>query len=383
MKKMVNSHPIKVMRIIARMNVGGPAIQITNMLNGLSPQDFEQRLYFGSCEPGEAEYLSDINEESALYRIPGFKRSIGVFSELSVLFYLIREIRSFNPAIIHTHTAKAGLLGRVAAMLSRSDAKRVHTFHGHVLYGYFNPTISRLYAALERFLARHTDIIISVGPEVQADLIKYHIGAREKHRVVVPGIQVGNRISKVEARNQLNLQNKKLTLAFIGRFTPIKRIDRIVELARICKQERLEVQFLMAGEGLELEKIRDTAGLENLPMVFLGWRSDIERILSASDALLLTSDNEGTPIASIQASLLGIPTIATNVGSLKDIVIDGTTGLLTSTNVDELFTLLKRLYFEEDLGERLGREAKKFADEEFSLKRFLRDYQELYTSLAR
>jgi len=383
MKKMVNSHPIKVMRIIARMNVGGPAIQITNMLNGLSTTEFEQRLYFGSCEPGEAEYLSDIKEKSALYRIPGFKRSIGVFSELGVLFYLFREIRRFNPAIIHTHTAKAGLLGRVAAILSRSDAKRVHTFHGHVLYGYFNPTISRLYAALERFLARHTDIIISVGPEVQADLIKYHIGAREKHRVVVPGIQVGNRISKVEARNQLHLQNKKLTLAFIGRFTPIKRIDRIVELARLCKQERLDVQFLMAGEGLELEKIRDTAGLENLPMVFLGWRSDIERILSASDALLLTSDNEGTPIASIQASLLGIPTIATNVGSLKDIVIDGTTGLLASTNVDELFASLKRLYFEEGLSERLGLEAKKLADEKFSLKRFLRDYQELYTSLVR
>jgi glycosyltransferase involved in cell wall biosynthesis len=117
-------------------------------------------------------------------------------------------------------------------------------------------------------------------------------------------------------------------------------------------------------------------------MVFLGWRFDVEKILSASDVLILTSDNEGTPIASIQASLLGIPTLATNVGSLQDVVIDGKTGLLTSNNVDDIFSALERLYVEQDLANKLGRGAKNFAEKEFSLKRFLDDYRQLYLSLV-
>jgi len=381
MRKMANSHPIKIMRIIARMNVGGPAIQITNMLNGLTPDQFEQRLYFGSCDAGEAEYISEIKDQSLLHRIPGFRRSIGGLSEIAVLLHLTKEIRSFKPDVIHTHTAKAGFLGRLAAMLSRSPAKRVHTFHGHVLYGYFSPFFSSSYALIERFLARHTDLIISVGPEVKVDLLKFRIGIPEKHKVIFPGISVGPRIPQDEARRELGLSPKKFTLVFIGRFTAIKRIDRIVELARLSKQNRLDVQFLCAGEGPELEKFRDIAGLENLPMVFLGWRSDIERILSASDALLLTSDNEGTPIASIQASLLGIPTMATNVGSLPDIVIGEQTGLLTALTVDDLFAALMRLYDDRQLLEDLGVQAKVFAQREFSLNRFLDDYQKLYLSL--
>ena len=380
---MDNPSPIKIMRIIARMNVGGPAIQITNMLNGLSPQEFEQRLYFGSCEAGEAEFISEISDQSMLHRISGFKRSIGIFTEISVFLHLVREIKRFNPDIIHTHTAKAGLLGRVAAMISGSHAKRVHTFHGHVLHGYFNPFISSLYALVERVLARYTDIIISVGPEVQADLLEYRIGKETKHRVIIPGIQVSERITKEDALKQLDLRSKKLTISFIGRFTSIKRLDRIVEVARLCKRERLDVQFLLAGEGSELEKIRDAAGLENLPMVFLGWRSDVERILSASDVLILTSDNEGTPIASIQASLLGVPTLATKVGSLQDVVIDGETGILTSTDVEDIFSALKRLYADENLVDQLGHQAKNFAEKEFSLNRFLSDYQKLYFSLLR
>jgi glycosyltransferase involved in cell wall biosynthesis len=381
-KKMVKSRPIKIMRIIARMNVGGPAIQITNILNGLPPQEFEQRLYFGSCEAGEVEFISEISGQTRLHRIPGFRRSIGVLSELGVFLHLVREMKCFKPDIIHTHTAKAGLLGRVAAMISGSCAKRVHTFHGHVLHGYFNPLISALYALVERMLAHYTDIIISVGSEVQADLLEYRIGWKCEHRVILPGIQVSARIAKGDALKQLELPSKKLTISFVGRFTPIKRIDRIVEVARLCKRERLDVQFVLAGEGSEFEKIRDTAALESLPMVFLGWRFDVEKILSASDVLILTSDNEGTPIASIQASLLGIPTLATNVGSLQDVVIDGKTGLLTSNNVDDIFSALERLYVEQDLANKLGRGAKNFAEKEFSLKRFLDDYRQLYLSLV-
>lgn len=382
MRKMDKLEPIKVMRIIARMNVGGPAIQITNMLNGLSPSEIEQRLYFGSCEIGEAEYIDEILNKDALHRIPGFRRSIGAFSEVGVLFHLIREMRRFKPDVIHTHTAKAGLLGRLAAIISRSKAKRVHTFHGHVLYGYFNPFINSLYATVERVLAHYTDVIISVGPEVRDDLIKYRIGKPTKHRVIFPGIKVSERLPKSQALKELNLPNKKLTLAFIGRFTAIKRIDRIVELARMCKHEGLDVQFVLAGEGPELEKVRETAELENLPMSFLGWRSDVERILSASDALILTSDNEGTPISSIQASLIGVPTISTKVGSMQDVVIHGKTGLLTSANSKDIFRAIYRLHSDKDVVVKYGNAARKFAEQKFSKEIFLKEHRALYKNIC-
>ena len=371
------------MRIIARMNVGGPAIQITNMLNGLPTDLFEQRLYFGSCGAGEVEYISEIRNTAALHRIPGFRRAIGFLSELSVLTHLIREIKVFQPQIIHTHTAKAGLLGRLAAMLSGSRAQRIHTFHGHVLYGYFNPVVNMAYTRLERFLARHTDVIISVGPEVQADLLKSGIGKREKHRVIFPGIEVGERLPKSQAQRELGLGSHKLTVGFIGRFTHIKRIDRILELARNCLRDNVDINFVMAGEGPDYAQFRAEAEQERLPMTFLGWRADVERILSASDLLILTSDNEGTPIASIQASLLGVPTLATDVGSVHDIVIAGETGLLTPPTVGALYSVLIKLYENTERLEDLGSKAKIFAEREFSLTRFLEEYSELYRALAR
>jgi glycosyltransferase involved in cell wall biosynthesis len=382
MKKMVKNKPIKIMRVIARMNVGGPAIQITNMLNGLPEKEFNQQLYFGSCENGEAENISGIKNASVLHRIPGFKRSIGILDEFRVLFHLIGEIKLFNPHVIHTHTAKAGILGRAAAILARSSAKRVHTFHGHLLYGYFNPVITYLYASLERVLAHHTDVIISVGPEVREDLLRNRIGKPSQHQVIFPGITVGARVPRSQALGDLHLSNHNLTIAFIGRFTSIKRINRIIELARRCRQEKLDVQFLLAGEGPELASIQKCAEVENLPMVFLGWRSDIERILSAADVLLLTSDNEGTPIASIQASLLAVPTLATNVGSLHDIVVDGETGILVSKDINELFSAIMKLYGDSSLSKRLGERAKRFAEKEFSLTRFLEDYENLYRLLT-
>jgi len=370
------------MRIIARMNVGGPAIQITTMLNGLPESVIDQRLYFGSCAPGEAEYISNIRAQDRLCRIPGFSRNIALKRELSVLLYLMRAIRSEKPDIIHTHTAKAGFLGRMAAILTLNKAKRVHTFHGHVLTGYFSPLVSQIYGQVERFLARHTDVIISVGDQVRNELEKWKIGSTNKHRVIYPGIPIGERIERSQARSDLGISQTRLTLAFIGRITPIKRVDRIIEVARLCKKNELDIQFILAGEGSEFSYFKNIVEKENLPIKLLGWRSDVERVLSAVDALILTSDNEGTPIASIQGSLLGVPTIATNVGSLSDIVINGKTGILTSTSVDDIYQAIVRIYERPEVLAQMGKEAEMYAHEKFSVARFLKEYEDLYCSLV-
>lgn len=372
---------IKVMRIIARMNVGGPAIQITTMLNGLPNDTINQQLYFGSCSPGEAEYISGIHDQNRLHRIPGFSRKISFLREFKVLFFLMRAIRSERPDIIHTHTAKAGLSGRIAAILILSKAKRVHTFHGHVLTGYFSPAVSRGYGLLERLLARHTDVIISVGEQVQNDLAEWGIGSLRKRTVIYPGVPIGAKLDRSKAESELGLGKCRLTLAFIGRLTPIKRIDRISELAGLCKKNSLDVQFIVAGEGSEFSSVQKLIDKEKLPIQLLGWRSDIERVLSAADGLLLTSDNEGTPIASIQASLLGVPTISTNVGSLSDIVINGKTGILTSTSVEDLYQEILKVYDDPKVLPELGSAARIFAQQKFSVERFLQEYENLYLSL--
>ena len=380
---MVVNPPTKVMRIIARMNVGGPAIQITTMLNGLPESILDQRLYFGSCSPDEAEFISDIRAQDRLQRIPGFSRNIALKRELSVLLFLMRAIRSEKPDIIHTHTAHAGFLGRMAAILTLNTAKRVHTFHGHVLTGYFSPLVSRLYGLVERFLARHTDVIISVGDEVRNELQKWKIGSTNKHRVIYPGIAIGKKIDKSQAAKDLGISGSRLTFAFIGRITPIKRVDRIIDVARLCKNNELDIQFILAGEGPKFSHFKNIAEKETLPIKFLGWRSDVERILSVADALILSSDNEGTPIASIQGSLLGVPTLATNVGSISDIVVDGKTGILTSTSVADIYQAIVNVHERPEILTQMGKESQIFAQEKFSVERFLIEYETLYRSLVR
>jgi glycosyltransferase involved in cell wall biosynthesis len=293
----------------------------------------------------------------------------------------MRTILHESPDIIHTHTAKAGFLGRLAAMLTRSNAKRIHTFHGHVLYGYFSRSVSFLYGLVERFMAHFTDVIVSVGDQAQNDLEKWRIGTSSKRIVIYPGIPIGKKRDKYMARSELGIDLSKLTFAFIGRLTSIKRIDRIIEIARMCKLNSLDVQFIVAGDGSEYSKLKKSVDVERLSIHLLGWRSDVERILSAADALLLTSDNEGTPIASIQASLLGVPTISTKVGSVSDIVIDGESGILTSTLIEDIFQAILYVYNKPEVLSELGAKARTFANNKFSVERFLSDYQNLYLSV--
>jgi glycosyltransferase involved in cell wall biosynthesis len=149
----------------------------------------------------------------------------------------------------------------------------------------------------------------------------------------------------------------------------------------MCKLNSLDIQFIVAGDGSEYSKLKKSVEAERLSIHLLGWRSDVERILSAADALLLTSDNEGTPIASIQASLIGVPTISTNVGSVSDIVIDGESGILTSTSIEDIFQAILNVYNKPEVLLELGAAARNLASNKFSVERFLSDYQNLYFSV--
>ena len=169
---MESSKPVKVMQIIARMNVGGPAVLVADLVRNLDPQGFSSVLVTGYCDENESDYLDEVAQDVVAIRIPGLGRSVSPLKDLTAFFLLIKQIRQFKPDVIHTHTAKAGVLGRLAGLLARPQAKRVHTFHGHLLHGYFSSGKTRLVIGLEKALGLFTHRFIAIGNVVKNDLVK-------------------------------------------------------------------------------------------------------------------------------------------------------------------------------------------------------------------
>lgn len=374
--------PIRVMRIIARMNVGGPAVQIAGLMRGLNKSDFDQRLYTGFCEVDEADYLETVATEVKPVRIEGFGRRASLGGDIRTFVKLVREIRKFKPQIIHSHTAKAGFLGRLASIVSMHPSIRVHTFHGHLLNGYFGSFKRSLVIFSERVLAIFTEQLLAVGHKVREDLLKVGIGSEEKFGLMPPGLTVRDLPSRVEAEHSLGLESEKLKCAFIGRVTQIKRPDRFLDVVWELTKRGVDLHFFMAGDGGLLETCRERIAAQRLPVTVLGWQSDIEKILSAADVVILTSDNEGTPLSLIQAGMAGLPVVTTNVGSIPEVVLDNATGIITKPDVQELADALEKLVLDRDLRANLGARAKEFTMANFGVKRLVDDHEKLYKNLV-
>ena len=370
---------IKVLRIIARMNVGGPAVQITNLMRGLDPNIFDQKLITGYCEQDEIDYLELNGPEIPCTRIKGFGRRVSLKEDFLAFFYLAREIKKFKPDYIHTHTAKAGVLGRSAAILTFSRAKLIHTFHGHLLHGYFSPFKTKLVVIVEKLLAKRSTILVSVGEQVRDDLLAAGVGRQNQFKIIPPGVNLGAIPESHLIRTNLGIPDGATVITFLGRITKVKRPDRFAQVALQISKQNPSTYFLIVGSG-ELEEILKSELLTiSLKAKFLGWRSDIENILGATDILLLTSDNEGTPVSAIQAGMAGIPTVSTNVGSVSKIIEDGVSGILTSLNPSEIAEQLQKLIINTKLRQILGERAKLDITERFSVSQLIKNHEETYT----
>jgi glycosyltransferase involved in cell wall biosynthesis len=376
---MKSNQPVKVMQIIARMNVGGPAILVADLMRNLDSTKFEARLVTGYCDENESDYLDEVATDIKAIRIPGFGRSISIGNDLKAFFLLMRKIRRFKPDVVHTHTAKAGVLGRVAAFLARPSAKRIHTFHGHLLHGYFGSGKVQIVVFLEKMLGLITYKFVSIGNVVKADLVKAGIAKDSKFEVIYPGLQNLDLYPKLEARKTLGLDSKKIYVVYVGRLTQIKRPDRLIDLGRSLKASHPTAHLIIAGAGELLEDLTVKSESESLPITFLGWRNDIDKILSASDIAVLCSDNEGIPLTLIQASQAGLPIVSTNVGSVTDIVLDGVNGLLTEVSSKGLIEGVSALLDDPVLGHRFGKAGQERAREFFSSRTMVERHQNLYS----
>jgi len=369
---------IKVMQIIARMNVGGPAVIVAELMRGLDSSKFEQILITGYCDETEADYLDEVATDIKATRIAGLGRSVSPTADLKAFFGLVRTIKKLKPDVIHTHTAKAGVLGRIASIIAGRGAVRIHTFHGHLLHGYFAGWKTKLVVLIEKFLAKRTHFLVAVGSEVKQDLLNAGIGREDQYSVFFPGLPQPHTASKAEIRKNLELDPAAIYCTFVGRLTQIKRPDRLLDIAAAMVKREVEIHFLVAGEGELFESSKARALAEELPVTFLGWRKDIDDLFAASDIAILTSDNEGIPLTLIQAAQAGLPIIAPAVGSISDIVENDKTGFLTSPQPGAMASALSALSTDPELRNRLGNAGKARAHEFFSLERMLRDHTEIY-----
>ena len=356
---------IKVLHVIARMNVGGTARYIGDLVNDIP----NSALATGYVQGSEIEdpVVKNINP----YRIAHMGRRISPINDFRAWLELRNLIREMQPGIVHTHTFKAGLIGR----LVRGNHKRVHTFHGH-LFGdkSFSSFEKMVIIAVEKFLANRTDLLISVGTRVGIELRAEGIGISQNWSSIAPGVNPLKIIDRKHARELLGLDQDQVIFGWMARMVAVKNPYLLLEVAKRIPS----AQFVMAGGGDLLPEIK----LASPANVFvIGW-VDSANFWSAVDCALSTSDNEGMPIALIEAQLTGIPVIATDVGSNSEVINHELTGLLTYPNVISLVSAVQRLLERPELRFSMGSAAKIWATKMFAKDKMLNDHLKNYQKLS-
>jgi len=377
----MNNRPIRIARVISRMNVGGPAWQVSVLTQGLASRGYDTDLLIGSVPDGEADFLAVRRPELNPIVVEGLGRSIRPLDDARALLRLVRHFRRERPLIVHTHTAKAGVLGRIAAVIARVPI-RVHTFHGHLLHGYFSAWKVRLLILVERVLARFSTAVVAVGDQVRRDLVDARIGSRTTFTVIGPGVADVPQQDREALRAEWGVSLDSLVVLFVGRLTQIKRPDRLIEAHRQVMKRFPQALLVVVGEGDLLDETQ-RAATDIAPGVrFVGWRDDAPSLYGAADLVVLTSDNEGTPVSLIEAAMAGCPAVSTRVGSVAEVVDDGVTGLLCDTDPKEVANSICALLTDATRRRSMGVAARERARRLYSVDRLIADHDALYRELV-
>ncbi|MFA5410281.1 MAG: glycosyltransferase [Candidatus Omnitrophota bacterium] len=391
---------IKVLRIIARLNIGGPAIHTILLTEGLDGRRFESLLVYGRLSQGEGDISYYAREKNiATHFVPELKRELNFFSDIIAFYKIYKIIITEQPDIVHTHTAKAGGVGRTAAILynfihRNKKIKLVHTFHGHIFDGYFSKIKSRFFIFIERFLALFTCQIITVSESIKNELISLGISKERKIKVIPLGLELDKFLSLPERRDI------DLNIGIIGRLVPVKNHRLFLEAAAmvISDNQAIRIKFKVIGDGElrgMLEEYSRKLKINNY-LDFLGWQKDLVKAYSGLDIVALTSINEGTPVSLIEAMASGKAVVATDVGGIKDLLGDETN---TKIKPNGSFKILERgimvmpgdsLGFAQalnltiqdgNLRREMGLRARNFAKTEFTKDRLIKDVESLYLAI--
>ncbi len=384
--------PIRVLRVIARLNVGGPALHVSYLSAELDKIGYETTLVAGRLGEGEGSMESVAQERGVepIY-LPWLQREIEPIADALSVRELVRLIHERKPHVLHTHTAKAGAVGRTAALLAGADRPKVvvHTFHGHVLRGYFGGPMTGAFRTVERTLARSTDALIAVSPEVRDDLVSLGVADRDRIRVIRLGLDLDGRTAApmgagAAERAALGIPNDRFLVGWLGRMTEIKRVDLLLESFALFRRNGTESDLVLVGDGPlreELEQLAHALGIAD-NVHFVGYRSDVSTFYAAIDAVALTSANEGTPVAVIEGLAAGVPAVASDVGGVADVLANGRGGFLVPFGDVEAFAdRLQRLADSPELRKEFATFGDEWVRERYSIPRLVGDIDELYRTL--
>jgi glycosyltransferase involved in cell wall biosynthesis len=369
------------------MNIGGPATHVIVANGGLAERGWETLLVFGTVEPDEAEVALPATS-IPLERVPSLARPIRPIADLRTAVAIARIIRRYRPDVIHTHLSKAGLIGRGVA-LAMSRAVRVHTFHGTLFGSYFGAAASGAIVRAERLLGHRTHAIVALSERQRDELVEYQIAPAARIHIVPLGLNLERfgtareADARASARSALGIAADELVVAAIGRLVPIKRLDRLIDAFAHVAGQAPKARLYLVGDGSEREALQARVAAKGLLglVTFVGWSAATPDWYAASDVVALTSDREGTPLAVIEAAAAGRPVVATDVGGVADVVVDGTTGFIVpASDVTALADRLSRLALDPHLRTTLGREAPAHAAA-YGADRLVSDLDALYRDL--
>ncbi len=385
------TRPIRVLRVIARMNMGGPAHHVSILSGRLRPLGFETLLVAGGVGPGEASAAGLAGRHGARLRhLESLGPEVRPISDLKSVAALVRIARNYRPDVIHTHTAKAGMVGRVAALFVRPRPIVVHTYHGHVLEGYFGPLRTTVYRSIERMLGLVSDALVGVSQATVDDLVRLRIARRPKFRVIPVGLDLTDFLKLRpedghDLRRMLRVTPDEILVTYVGRLAPIKRIDVMLRAFARAQAERPSLHLAIVGDGSERDSAEELArslGVSDA-IHFLGYRTDLPAINAASDMALLASANEGTPVALIEAAAAGRPAVATAVGGVADVVTPETGILVAAEDEPGLAAAIAEVAGDREQRLEMGARARDHVRRRFSAERLLSDAAELYRDLLR
>lgn len=350
----------RVVRIITRLNVGGPAIQALLLTEHIDPTRYESHLIAGRPGPREGDMAALRGSRVTPTYVPSLVRDVSPRRDVAAFVRLVTLLRRIRPDLVHTHLAKAGLLGRVAARLAGARAV-VHTFHGNVLRGYFGSSGSRMLIQVERALTRMSDRIVSIGPRQTAELLALGIAPRKKLVEIPLGLDLAPYLSPRRGvlRAELGVADGVPLVGIVARLVPIKGVDVFLRAAERVRAVRADARFVVVGDGELRASLEDLARELGLGAVvtFVGWRAELSSIYRDLDVVVLTSHNEGTPVTLIEAAAAARPLVATAVGGVPDVVPEGCAALVPDGDADGVAREVVTLLADSALAARLGRTA--------------------------
>lgn len=386
----------KVVRITGRLNVGGIALQACFLHQSLR-STFDTVLIAGHLDKQEGDMSYLLTSAEGVRWIPSMSRPVRPWADFLAFLRIVRILRAERPDLIHTHAAKAGVLGRVAAALVRVPI-RVHTYHGNVFHGYFGALQTKMWIAIERALNKVTTRTVLIS-ESQADELvhKYRVVSPHKASVIHNGYDLspfGSGESRRQARDvrrEFGFDDSHFVVLWAGRLVPIKNVELLAQIVREAKRSP-SLRFLVVGDGTERGKLESlTTGCSNIQLT--GWRTDIPALWAAADCGLVTSRNEGTPSALVEAMASGKPFVSTNVGGVIDLaapptqvdnrfpVIRAGNGFLTPLEARPILDCLEFLAKNHDVALAMGGVGRSFALADYSENRLRADIENLYLDL--